>query len=142
MVRPGRPPYDLGHMQGAERSLRGTGRRALIGVATLLVGGALAVVSSQPSPGSLGTGGVARLVAGAAAPSAPTNSSYGIVDAAGGVMTFGGAAYSGDTLGYTLDKPVVGAAAIRKVATGSSRPTAASSPSAAHSSGGRQVDSR
>jgi hypothetical protein len=79
-------------------------------VATLLVGGALAVVSSQPAPGSLGAGD-ARLIAGAATPPAPTNSSYGIVDAAGGVMTFGGAAYSGDTLGYTLDKPVVGAAA-------------------------------
>jgi hypothetical protein len=97
-------------MRGAESSLRGAGRRALIGVATLLVSSALAVVSvGGPGPG-LG-GRAAGDAAGAATLPGPTDSSYGIVDAAGGVMTFGGAAYSGDTLGYVLAKPVVGSAA-------------------------------
>ena len=40
-----------------------------------------------------------------------TDSSYAIVDAAGGVMTFGGAGYSSDTLALHLAKPIVGAAA-------------------------------
>ena len=93
-------------MRGAE-STRRVGRRALIGLATLLVAGALAVVADGVAPGPVRAGGGA---AGAATP-APTNSSYGIVDAAGGVMTFGGAAYSGDTIGYTLAKPIVGATA-------------------------------
>ncbi|HXA74249.1 MAG TPA: hypothetical protein VNV83_08410 [Acidimicrobiales bacterium] len=99
-------------MRGAESSLRRAGRRALIGVASLLVAGTLAVVSLPGGPVSIGEG-PADGVASAAdvTPPTPTNSSYGIVDAAGGVMTFGGAAYSGDTLGYTLDKPIVGAAA-------------------------------
>jgi hypothetical protein len=45
-------------------------------------------------------------------PPKPTfnNSSYAIVDAKGGVMTFGGAGYEGDTLGTTLNKPIVGGA--------------------------------
>jgi hypothetical protein len=81
------------------------GRRALIALATLLVGGALAVVYSAGGPGSVQTSDAA----GAATKPAPTNSSYGIVDAAGGVMTFGGAAYDGDTIGYSLAKPIVGA---------------------------------
>jgi hypothetical protein len=97
-------------MRGAESSLRRAGRRALIGVASLLVSGTLAVVSLPGGPVSIGTD-PAGGVAGASTPPTPTNSSYGIVDAAGGVMTFGGAAYSGDTLGYTLAKPIVGAAA-------------------------------
>ena len=40
-----------------------------------------------------------------------TNGSYAIVDAAGGVMTFGGAAYDGDTIEVPLAKPIVGGAA-------------------------------
>jgi hypothetical protein len=84
-------------------------------VATVLLAGALAVVMSLPGPGSgggsgSGSAGGAAGAAGASTPRAPTNSSYGIVDAAGGVMTFGGAAYSGDALGYPLLRPVVGAA--------------------------------
>jgi hypothetical protein len=94
-------------MRGGESNLRSAGRRALIGVATLLVAGTLAVVSSSGEPGH-----VHAVAAATAAPTpTPTNGSYGIVDAAGGVMTFGRAAYSGDTLGYPLAKPVVGAAA-------------------------------
>ncbi len=94
-------------MPGGESSLRRTGGRALVGVATLLLAGALAVVSSPggPEPDRAGGG------AGAATQALPTNSAYGIIDAAGGVMTFGGAAYSGDTLGYPLVKPIVGGAA-------------------------------
>ncbi|HUC06089.1 MAG TPA: hypothetical protein VL961_11865, partial [Acidimicrobiales bacterium] len=48
-----------------------------------------------------------------AATTAPveTDSAYGIVDAAGGIMTFGGAGYYGDTLALHLAQPVVGAAA-------------------------------
>jgi hypothetical protein len=51
--------------------------------------------------------------AGAAAPrsSAATNSAYAIVDAAGGVLTFGGAGYEGDTLNLALARPIVSAAA-------------------------------
>jgi hypothetical protein len=50
--------------------------------------------------------------AGASTATGPENdSSYAIVDAAGGVMTFGGAGYDGDTLGLSLQKPIVGAAA-------------------------------
>jgi hypothetical protein len=95
-------------MRGAESSLPKTGRRSLVAMAALLVAGALAIVG----PGSVGSGRAGGGgAAGAATPSAATNSSYGIVDAAGGVMTFGGAAYSGDTLGYQLAKPIVGAAA-------------------------------
>jgi hypothetical protein len=52
--------------------------------------------------------------AAAAAPQTPgpeNNASYAIVDAAGGVMTYGGAGYEGDTLALSLQKPIVGAAA-------------------------------
>ncbi len=46
-----------------------------------------------------------------AAASVPgNNGSYAIVDAAGGVMTFGGAGYAGDTLQVPLQRPIVGAA--------------------------------
>ncbi|HWD54576.1 MAG TPA: hypothetical protein VG346_05605 [Acidimicrobiales bacterium] len=78
-------------------------------MATVLAGGALAVVSSPAAPpGSSARSGVG--VAGASAP-APSASSYAIVDAAGGVTTFGGAAYYGDTIGVPLAKPIVGSAA-------------------------------
>jgi hypothetical protein len=83
----------------------------LIAVATLLVAGALAVLSSSVGTGSVGSGSAAKGAAASAATPPPTNSSYGIVDAAGGVMTFGGAAYSGDTIGFPLVKPIVGSAA-------------------------------
>ena len=95
-------------MRGAESSGRRVGRRALLGLATLSVAGALSVVCSTGSPASVRAGLAAT---DAVIPPATTNSSYGIVDAAGGVMTFGGAEYSGDTIGYSLAEPIVGAAA-------------------------------
>ena len=50
--------------------------------------------------------------AGAQPPTgAATDATYGIIDAAGGIMTFGGAGYDGDTLRLTLAKPIVGGAA-------------------------------
>ena len=99
-------------MRGAGTNLRWAGRRALIGLATLLAAGALTLVAPPgavpgvPAALHLGHAGVA----GAAAPGA-TASSYAIIDAAGGVMTFGGAGYYGDTIGVPLDKPIVGGAA-------------------------------
>ncbi len=50
-------------------------------------------------------------VAGAASLARETNSSYGVIDASGGIMTFGGAGYDGDTIGLPLQKPIVGGAA-------------------------------
>jgi hypothetical protein len=56
-------------------------------------------------------------VAGASSPhitpvaTKATDSAYAVVDAAGGIATYGGAGYSGDTLGVALNKPIVGAAA-------------------------------
>ena len=42
---------------------------------------------------------------------AATDSSYGLIDSAGGIMTFGGAGYYGDTLEVPLLRPIVGGAA-------------------------------
>ena len=78
------------------------GRRAAVVLATVLAASALVVLAPVRTPGS--PGGAA--VAGAAVPGA-TNGSYAIVDAAGGVMTFGGAAYDGDTLEVPLARPIV-----------------------------------
>ncbi len=58
-----------------------------------------------------GSGPGRAVAAGAAVVPGATDSSYAIVDAAGGVMTFGGAAYDGDTVEVPLSKPIVGAAA-------------------------------
>jgi hypothetical protein len=58
-----------------------------------------------------GLGFLPAAPAGAATTPTETNTSYAIVDAAGGVMTWGGAGYSGDTIGVALTKPIVGAAA-------------------------------
>src|SRR6202453_3678530 len=76
-------------------------RRAALGLAALL---AASVLSLTPLLAGSST-------ASAAAPPGATNGSYAIVDAAGGVMTFGGAAYDGDTLEVPLTKPIVGGAA-------------------------------
>ncbi len=73
-------------------------RRVALGLAALLAASAL--VATVPS----------RAASAATIPGA-TNGSYAIVDAAGGVLTFGGAAYDGDTLGLSLSKPIVGGAA-------------------------------
>jgi hypothetical protein len=55
--------------------------------------------------------GSGERAAGAVSPHGATNSAYALVDAAGGVMTFGGAGYYGDTLEVPLQKPIVGGAA-------------------------------
>jgi hypothetical protein len=77
-------------------------------MATLLAAGALAGVSSS---GLLPGASAGRDAIAGASPAPPTTSSYAIVDAGGGVMTFGGAGYYGDTIGVPLDKPIVGSAA-------------------------------
>src|SRR5581483_2050613 len=64
---------------------------------------------------SVGQGALGAPVASAgaetpSAPSPPNNASYAIVDAAGGVLTYGGAGYEGDTLALNLQKPIVGSA--------------------------------
>jgi hypothetical protein len=82
-------------------------------VAVLAAGGLLAVAGPTGVPG-VGSGsgaGHRQAAAGAATPAQATNSSYGIIDAAGGIMTFGGAGYAGDTIGVPLQKPIVGGAA-------------------------------
>jgi hypothetical protein len=77
-------------------------RRGVLGLAALLAASVLVALPAV-HPGNS--------IASAASPPGATNSSYAIVDAAGGVMTFGGAAYDGDTLEVPLAKPIVGAAA-------------------------------
>ena len=91
-------------MPGAGRWTWRTGRRAALGLAALLAACTLAVT---PQAG----GGPGEKAAGAAMAHVATNSAYAIVDAAGGVMTFGGAGYYGDTLEVPLQKPIVGGAA-------------------------------
>ncbi|HWE65513.1 MAG TPA: hypothetical protein VG298_02605 [Acidimicrobiales bacterium] len=73
----------------------------------------MAVLSTLTSVGTLAVSH-AVAVAGASEPTAQsreTNSAYAIIDATGGVLTFGGAGYYGDTLALGLQKPIVGAAA-------------------------------
>jgi hypothetical protein len=83
---------------------RWAGRLAVVAMAAVLAGGLLVLVDDVGG----GRAGVAR--AGAQEPAA-TDSSYGLIDSAGGIMTFGGAGYYGDTLEVTLQRPVVGGAA-------------------------------
>ena len=60
----------------------------------------------------LGTSPLGRSTARAeAAGIIRSDGAYAIIDAAGGVMTFGGAGYAGDTLDLALQKPIVGGAA-------------------------------
>ncbi len=80
------------------------GRRAALVLAGSLVVGALVVA---PPGGPLGR----AERAGAAPATTATDASYAIVDAAGGVMTFGGAGYEGDAIEVPLAKPIVGSAA-------------------------------
>ena len=77
-------------------------RRAALGVAGLLAVSALVGV---PTAGPGTTGRAAASTPGA------TDGSYAIIDATGGVLTFGGAGYSGDTLEVPLNDPIVGGAA-------------------------------
>jgi lysophospholipase L1-like esterase len=44
-------------------------------------------------------------------PTTETDGAYAVIDAAGGVATYGGAGYAGDTLDLTLHQPIVGGAA-------------------------------
>ncbi len=81
-----------------------TGRRAALGATVVLAAVTLALVPPA-APGLPGG------TAGAQPAPAATDSSYAIIDAAGGVMTFGGAGYAGDTLEIPLQKPIVGGAA-------------------------------
>jgi hypothetical protein len=90
-------------MSGARASSWRVGRRVAVSVAALLAASAL-VVLSPAGPGA-GERASAATVPGA------TDGSYAVVDAAGGVMTFGGAAYDGDTLELPLVQPIVGGAA-------------------------------
>jgi hypothetical protein len=78
-------------------------RRVAVSLAALLA--ATALVALAPAGPRAGARAAAATTAGA------TDGSYAIVDAAGGVMTFGGAAYDGDTLEIPLAKPIVGGAA-------------------------------
>jgi hypothetical protein len=88
----------------ARRSVGGGRIRPLTGAALLCTIGLIGAL------GAASPAGAASAPHATTSP-APTDGSYGIVDAAGGIMTFGGAAYSGDTLALTLAKPIVGAAA-------------------------------
>src|SRR6202453_4530952 len=83
-------------------SLSRAARRVTLGLVALL---AVSVLVTLPAPRD----GTAP--ASAASPPGATDGSYAIIDAAGGVMTFGGAAYDGDTLEVPLTKPIVGGAA-------------------------------
>jgi hypothetical protein len=83
-------------------SLSRATRRVTLGLVALL---AASVLVALPPP----LAGTAP--ASAASPPGATDGSYAIIDAAGGVMTFGGAAYDGDTLQEPLTKPIVGSAA-------------------------------
>ena len=90
-------------MPGSGRWTWRTGR-AVLGLTAFLAACTLVpVLPAGPGPG--------RSEAGAADATGWTNSSYAIVDAAGGVMTFGGAGYYGDTLEVPLQQPIVGGAA-------------------------------
>ncbi len=85
-------------MSGGTWSWR-AGRRGAIGAALVLAASLLVTLS--PTLAHTAPRAGATTVPGA------TNGSYAIVDAAGGVMTFGGAAYDGDTLEVPLTKPIV-----------------------------------
>jgi hypothetical protein len=87
-------------MPGAASWSSKASRLAAVGCAALLAASVLVAFAPM----------VTRSRAAAAAPPGATDGSYAIVDAAGGVMTFGGA-YDGDTLEVPLNKPIVGAAA-------------------------------
>jgi hypothetical protein len=81
--------------------------RGSIGLAVMA-----ALACTMASVTALGVGQTAASAAVAPhATSLENNSAYAIIDAAGGVMTFGGAGFYGDTLSIALNKPIVGAAA-------------------------------
>jgi hypothetical protein len=76
---------------------------------TVTMGAALiALLPAVPVASQQAPIGVARPGA-----SVPTDGSYAVIDAAGGVITYGGAGYRGDLLASSLAAPVVGAATDR-----------------------------
>jgi hypothetical protein len=85
--------------------------RATRAISTVVPLTLLVALLVTTAPGSGGWGG--RSEAGAA-PASDVRSAggYGLIDAAGGIMTFGGAGYDGDALRLTLAKPIVGGAAV------------------------------
>ncbi len=90
----------------------GAGRRRERRVvrASRLIAVLVAVVVTWGLPGRA-SGATAQL--GAPALGAHTDGSYAVVDAAGGVITYGRAAFAGDLLTTSLNAPVTGAAAGR-----------------------------
>ncbi|HTU39857.1 MAG TPA: hypothetical protein VMF35_17805, partial [Acidimicrobiales bacterium] len=93
-------------MPRRETGMGHLGRRATVALGGLLMVAALVVT---PLGGPLQTVGLGTGRAGAAITA--TDSAYAIVDASGGVMTFGGAGYDGDAIEVPLQKPIVGSAA-------------------------------
>ena len=93
-----------------------------------------------PSCGSLVGVPLAQPVVGMAGRS---SAGYWLVARDGGVFTFGRAQFFGSTGAIHLNRPIVGMArdAVAGTATGSSRRTAGSSPSATRASTGRRVRS-
>ncbi len=93
-------------MGSARRTRRPVPRAVALLALAALIGGLLVVAGTTAAgPGR----GVAP--AGAQPGGGATDGSYGIIDAAGGIMTFGGAGFQGDTLRLTLAQPIVGGAA-------------------------------
>ena len=97
-----------------------------------LVGGdgSIYAFGSASDRGSLRGKPLTRPVVGMAA--TPSGAGYWMVASDGGIFSFGDAAFHGSTGALKLNQPIVGMAADarRARATGSSPPTAASSPSA------------
>ena len=93
-------------MPGAERWTWRSGRRAALGLAALLAASMLVARGRPQREGRAHVPPVRRR-----RHRRDEQLAYAIVDAAGGVMTFGGAGYYGDTLGVPLQKPIVGGAA-------------------------------
>jgi hypothetical protein len=91
-------------------------RTIIAGLSPVLLAGLVVVVAPASGrsggPSEVGAQPAANATTATTAAAAPaTDADYGIIDAKGGVMTFGGAGYDGDTLGLTLAEPIVGGAA-------------------------------
>jgi len=85
-------------------------RAAVAAVAALLAlagGLAVGVVAGSTPAAAAGD----RVPAHRAQNAVFTDDAYGVIDAGGGVATYGGAGYAGDALGLSLSAPIVGAAA-------------------------------
>ena len=86
-------------------------RGVVAAVATLAIAVSLTFVTPHAEGGDRTGIGVGQPAGAQLRVGTGTNSAYAIVDAAGGVLTFGGAGYQGDTLNLALVRPIVGAAA-------------------------------